>query len=483
MNRRFNRRLPCLWLGGMAVCIGLAGCATPKPEAEILPITVPARFAGNAELERWVPGRLAEFSAPAQWWSVFADPELDRWLQQAEAHSPGLQIAVARYRAAKAVWRETGSAQHPHLDASLAASRSQNSGDTSGNRLSLGAEVSWELDLWGRLQAATDQARALRDAAQADVAAARLSLQAQVAETYFTLRALQARHALLVEQVAADTRLQALTRERYAAGMVARLDVLQIESRLASSQAEHAATARELATTRTALRTLLGDVSQTLPVADVALPGTLRVAVPAAPRLLPSRVVEQRPDILAAQQRLAAANAAIGAARAAYFPNLTLAADAGLRGTSLAALANDPTRFWSFGPLLALSVLDAGKRTAVVEQRQAERDIAAAAYRQTVLEVFGEVETSLVSLRWLSEQAQSLTTALTAAREALSLAEARYAAGTISRLEVVEAQKLVYSAEAAAVEVWRQRMLATLRLLKQLGGYWPEPASGEIPKT
>jgi NodT family efflux transporter outer membrane factor (OMF) lipoprotein len=351
------------------------------------------------------------------------------------------------------------------------------------NSVQAGVAVDWELDLWGRLRRQAEVQDAAAEASLADLANTRLSLEAELATNYFALRVADAQQALLDASVQAyETTLQ-LTRNRYAAGVVTRADVATAETQWLSAQAQAADNGINRAQLEHAIAVLLGRAP-----ADFALdplpasqpPGRLELALPQVPAVLPSELLERRPDIASAERQVASANASIGVAQAALFPALTLSAGAGTRGSALADLFSVSNRFWSLGPALAVTLFDAGARRAGVREAEAAYDATVATYRQTVLGALREVEDQLVALRVLEREADLQAQAVRAAGEALSLALNQYRAGTAAYLNVVTAQAADQNARLNALGITGRQLSATVQLVRALGGgwRWEQPQAG-----
>lgn len=476
------KHLPPVFRALPACALLLAGCAVQAPYVPPR-IDVPEHFKQAAQAQQaglWQPARHADGTAPlavpAAWWTVYGDPELDRLQALAAQGSPSLAQAVARLRAAQAAVAGSQAGLWPTLGASASAQRARSGtgGDSSArsgataSSYSLGLNASWELDLWGRLSGAVDAAQAGVQASAADLAAARLSLQASVAQAYFSLRAAEAQMQLLQETLAAYEQSWRVTRNRYRAGVASPADVAQAEAQYKSTQAQLLESQAGRAQLEHALAALLG-----LPPAAFDLPPTgVLPAPPAVPGELPSQLLERRPDIAAAERRAAAANAQVGVARAAYFPALTLSAAAGYRGASLSDLVSAPHLFWSLGPALAVALFDGGARDAAVESARAALDLAAATYRQTVLAALQEVEDNLVAAASLAREQQVQQEAVAAAQKALDVATNQYQAGTVAYLNVLSAQTTVLAARRSLLDVRSRRLAAVNALLKNLAGPW-----------
>ena len=423
------------------------------------------------EAGTWQPAAAEEFSVAARWWTAFADPLLDSLVAQVEVDNQNLKIAEAQYRAARASLDAARSPIFPGVTANAARTRSENGGSgavgtAAGTSYTAGVNLSWEVDLWGRIRRGVDSADAGLQASAADLAAARLSLQALLAQTYVQLRAADLQLALLARTAEAYARFLDLTRKRSAAGVASPLDVAQAETQLAAAQAQQLEAANQRAQSEHALAVLSGR-----PPAALALPpATGLPTLPATPALLPSTLLQSRPDIVAAERRVAAANARIGVAAAAWFPVLNLGGNLGYRNGTLDHLFETPNRFWSLGPSLALTLFDGGGRDAAVAQAEAGYDQTVASYRQAVLTAFQEVEDNLAAAHWLAQQAQAQGRALAAARRAREIAENQYRAGVVSALNVVSAQTGELNAEAAAIAIAARRLSAAIQLYKNAAG-------------
>ncbi|SUY72403.1 Outer membrane protein oprM precursor [Comamonas terrigena] len=472
------------WPVAAVLVLGLTGCSM-APTYQRPALDVPATFKeatpSAAEWGVWQPARHgatpgdAAAAVPTSWWSLYGDATLNRLQEQAAAGSPGVEQAVARLRAAQAAVASSRAGLLPTLGASGSAGRARAGGSTGNggsaginNSYSLGLSASWELDLWGRLsgQVTADQLSA--QASQDDLSAARLSSQATVAQTYIALRAAEAQMQLLQDSLQAYLQSWQLTQNRYRAGVASSADVAQAESQYKSTQAQLLEARTTRAQYEHALAALLG-----LAPAQFSLPVTGQLpAAPQVPGMLASTLLEQRPDIAAAERRVAAANAQVGVARSAYFPALTLSAAGGYRSSTLSHLLSAPNLFWSLGPAMAVSLFDGGARSAAVESARAALDLAGASYKQTVLTALQEVEDNLVAATHLAQEQQVQTEAVAAAQKALDVANNQYKAGTVAYLNVLSAQTTVLSAQNSLISVQNRRLAAINTLLKNVAGRW-----------
>ena len=461
----------------------LCGCASAPPPAPST-LALPAAYkeaAAYASLWQQAP---APTAVPAQWWQLFADPVLDQLQAQAQQGNPSLAQSLARWQAAQAALGTAEAARLPTLGASASGQRahSASSGSSAGsgsnaspqaatsNSYSLGLNASWELDLWGRLSASQAVAQASAEASRADLAAAQLSLQAQLVQSYFSLRSSEAQAQLLAQTIDSYERSWQLTRNRQRAGLVSSADVAQAEAQYRSAQAQLLSAQASRAQWEHALAALVGQA----PAAYSLAPSDELPAPPAVPPLLPAGLLQARPDIAAAQQRVAAANAQIGVAQAAFFPALTLSGQLGQRSSTWAQVFDAPSRFWSLGPALALTLFDGGARAASVASARASQAQAEASYRQVVLTALQEVEDNLSAASALAQQQQRQQQALVAAQQALQVAQNQYRAGTVAYLNVLSAQTQVLTTERSLLDVRNQRLVAVGTLLKNLGGQWPQ---------
>jgi NodT family efflux transporter outer membrane factor (OMF) lipoprotein len=452
----------------------LAGCAVgpdyEKPAA-------PESPAFRETPAGWKEAQPRDEIARGKWWEIFGDAELNALVEKVDAGNFTLAAAAARQRQAQAAVTIARSGLFPGLDADLSVTRSRSPAGSAGGvtqgrtttsrSVSLGA--SWEIDLWGRVRREVEAASAEAQASAGDVASARLSLQAELATSYFALRLLDVQGKLFDDTVAAYRTSLELTNNRYNAGVAARADVVQADAQLKSALSQSVDFGVQRAQLEHAIAVLTGVPPSQLAVAQRA---EYSAQLPAIPPGMPSELLERRPDVAAAERRVAAANADIGVAKAAYFPSLILNAAFGFRSNDASAWLTAPSRFWSLGPALALTVFDAGRRGAISDQAIAGYDATVADYRQTVLVAFAEVEDNLAALRVLDEEARLQRDSVDAARESLQLTLNQYKAGTVSFLNVVIAQTALLAEQRAAVQVLNRRLAATVGLVRALGGGW-----------
>ena len=457
-------------LASITAAMLLAACATTRVEPPP-PVSPPPQF---KEAGGWQHAPTTE-PVPDAWWTLFQDPVLDDLQGRLVIGNETLKSSIAAVASARAAYEASRSAMLPTLSAGLGATRSASPSSTTpagvpnpSNSLSLSATASWEVDLWGRLSQASSGAQSSLQASANDLAAARLSAQALLAQTYFSLRAADAQGSLLERSVQAYQRSLDLTQVRYDGGVAARTDVLQAQTQLKSTQAQAADLAAQRAQLEHAIAVLLGQPPSTFSIErSAALP-----AAPTVPDLLPSTLLERRPDVAAAQRRVAAAYTQIGVADAAFFPDLTLSASAGFGGSSLAKLVRAPNLVWSLGPTLAEAIFDGGQRKLASAQARATADQATSTYRQTVLTALQEVEDNLVLGDQLQKEAQLQGEALQAAQRNLEITLDQYRAGTVSYLNVVTAQTAALTSESNLLAVRNRQLAAVNQLLKNIAGRW-----------
>jgi NodT family efflux transporter outer membrane factor (OMF) lipoprotein len=458
----------------IAVAALLAACkAGPdyrKPE-----VSAPAEFKEAAG--DWKRAEPRDEVERGRWWDIFRDEELAKLIGRVDVSNQSLRAAEARLRQAQAVVAASRASLFPTLDADVSITRSRSPGGVSGGvspgrtltSRSASLNASWDADLWGRLRRAVESDVAAAQASGGDLAAARLSLQAQLATNYFQLRVLDTQRKLLDDTVAAFRRSLTLTENRYRAGVGARADVVQADTQLKTTQAQAVEVGVQRAQLEHAIALLVGAAPAEFSIAPQP---TFSAELPVVPAGLPSTLLERRPDVAAAERRVAAANAEIGVAQAAFFPSLTLAASAGYRSTVASQWLSAPSLFWSLGPALAMTLFDAGRREALTEQARAAYDATVADYRQTALQSFQEVEDSLAAVRILEEQARLQSEAVEAARLAVQLTTNQYKAGTTSYLSVVQVQATQLANERTQVGIVGERLAATVALVRALGGGW-----------
>ena len=458
-----------------------AACAV-GPDYKRPSAPVPAAFKeqappGNtaAAEDRWKPAEPRDDAHRGKWWEVFADPQLNALEEQVAISNQNIAQAEAQFRGARAAVRGARSDFYPTVTATASATRSQPStGSTavvrSGttNVYSLAGDLSWEVDVFGRVRRNVEGSVANAQASAADLESVRLTMQAELALDYFELRGLDSQKALLDTNIAALDKALGMTVNRFNQGVVSGVDVAQAQTQLETTRAQATDLRIRRAQLEHAIATLTGK-----PPSDLTLAPSVGVAPPPdVPPALPSDLLERRPDIAGSERRVAAANAQVGVATAAFFPRLLLAATGGYESTKLADWFSLPSRFWSIGPSVIATIFDGGKRRAATEQARAAHEAAVAVYRLNVLTSFQEVEDNLAALRILAEESDQLAQAVSAAERSLAIARNRYLAGTTTYLEVVTAQTVAIANELSAVDIQVRRMTASVNLIKALGGGW-----------
>ena len=411
------------------------------------------------------------------WWKTFGDPQLDALIEQVDAANQNVKVAEAQWRQAVAVVEQARAGLFPTVSANNTDARSRSpslanapvTSTAAVNSYSLSLNATWAPDFWGGVRRTVEGDVANAQAGAAEVANARLLAQAQVALDYFQLRTVDTQRQLLEDTVAAYTKNLELTRNRYAAGVVAKVDVVTAETQLKSTQAQAIDLGVQRAQLEHAIAILIGKPPSEVAIAPLRLDST---AVPGIPVRIPSELLQRRPDIASAERRMAASNAQIGVATAAYFPSVTFSGALGYRSSIWSQLLTAPSRFWSVGAAIGETVFDAGARGAVVDQAKAAHDASEASYRQTVLTAFQQVEDNLAALRILEEEAVAQDDAVKAARQSTELTLNQYKAGTVSYLNVIIIQAAQLNNEAAAVRIQGQRLAAAVALIQALGGGW-----------
>lgn len=427
--------------------------------------------------EGWKIAQPSDDAPRGNWWEAFNDADLDILESQVEISNQTILAAEARVREAAAATQASRAALFPFVNASGAGVRSNRAAGSGSNAIAtpgvtnsyvvaLGA--SWEIDLWGGIRRSIEASSGSAQASVADLAGARLSAQALLAQDYLLLRVQDAQIALLRDTVVTYERSLQLTRNQYSAGMVARGDVAQAEAQLKSTQAQVEDATLTRAQLEHAIAVLVGKPPSELTIA----PKPLATVFPAVPVALPSALLERRPDIAAAERRAASANAQIGVAQAAFFPALTLSANGGYQSSVIGSLLSLPSRYWSLGAGVAQAVFDAGLRSAQKEEALAVYDETVANYRSTVLNGFQDVEDNLASLDLLAREAAFQDEAVKAAQLAATIAINQYKAGTTSYLAVVVLQASALNSERTALSILGRRLAACVGLIKALGGGW-----------
>ena len=461
-----------VYLGLTAVVLLLcAGCMVGP---DYFKPSVPMTPAYNED-QGWKLARPSDTIARGKWWEIFGDPQLNALEEQVSEANQNVKVAEARYRQARALIGFFRAGLFPTVSAGASASSLRDSTKTqppssgaSTRDFLLTGDVSYEVDLWGRIRRSVTSARAEAQATAADLETARLSLQAELAFDYFELRSADAQQRLLNDTVQAFKEALDLTTNRFEGGAAPKSDVAQAQTQLETTQVQATDIAVQRAQFEHAIAILIGK-----PPAEFSLtPAPLDFQPPDIPAGLPSELLERRPDIAAAERRVAEANEQIGIAKAAYFPTVTLDALLGFESSSIHTFGGWQSFLWAVGSSVAQTIFDGGRRRATSEAALANYDATVASYRQATLDAFQQVEDNLAALRILEQETQQQERAVVSARESLELFTNRYKGGVDTYLQVITAQTVALSNERNQVDILRRRMDASVLLVKALGGGW-----------
>jgi NodT family efflux transporter outer membrane factor (OMF) lipoprotein len=404
------------------------------------------------------------------WWELFGDPVLNDLAASVEVSNQNVALAVANYAQARALVAQQRAALFPTVSLTGSAERagSKSGAGSNNNDYTLNIGGTWEPDIWGRLRAGVTGARASAEASAADLAAARLSAQGEVAADYFQLRELDAELDILTTTIAAYERSRLITSNRFQAGIAAKSDVLQAETTLYNAKDNQLGLVLQRAQLEHAIAVLVGKTPATFSIAVAPWTQT----VPDVPTGVPSTLLQRRPDIAAAERRVAYANEQIGIARAAYYPDVSLTAAYGTAGTAVGDLFKASAAAWSLGLSAAQTIFNGGATRAAVEGAEAAQQAAVASYRQTVLSAFADVENQLASTRVLVQQQAVRKQASDAADQVEAQLVNRYKAGQVSYTDVVTAQATALSARQSLVQAQASRQATAVALIQSLGGGW-----------
>ena len=461
------------WLTWILGLVLTASC-TVGPNYSRPPVEAPAKYKEEAEPKS--PQSIDDVIS-AKWWEIFGDSELNGFEQQVTISNQNIAQAEARFRQARALVQAARAAYFPTVTVGIGANRMQQSetaqpGTTRTKQAfstySLPIDVSWELDVWGKIRRSVESSEASAQASAADLEAATLSARADLAQDYFQLRSLDAQKQILNESVVAFQKSLDLTNNRYNAGVASRGDVVQAETQLKTTQAQAIDVGVQRAQLEHAIALLLGKPPANFSVSVAPL----RAVPPSIPAGVPEELLQRRPDVASAERSAAAANAQIGVAQSAYYPNVSINSQGGFESSSLAKWFSVLGRFWSAGISATETLFDGGLRGAQVEQARAAYDASVAAYRQSVLTGFQEVEDNLAAQRILTSEAQAQDEAVTAAQQSLAVTMNQYQAGIVSYLNVVIVQTTALTNERTAADILGRRLTASVLLVKALGGGW-----------
>jgi len=454
-----------------------AGLLTVGPDYKTPTNSSPEMYK-SAELGSWKQGQPLDQVPKGNWWEIFGDEGLNQLEAQATRENQNLKAAVARVSEARSTARVARGELLPSLSLAPSWTRQRFSpnqvpsfGNMTANNFSVPLDFSYELDLWGRVRRSFESARAEAQASLADYYNILLTLQSDVAQNYFGLRALDAEIATVAGTVGLRQEQVKLVRSRFEGGIGNELDIARAETELATTEAELASLAQRRTELENALAILAGSNPAVFRL-SVGTPNNWNPVPPEIPAGLPSELLERRPDVSESERLLASANARIGVAKAAFFPVISLTASGGYLSGELDSLFNWNSRAWSIGPSISLPIFAGGRNRANYHRSQAAFDEAVARYRQQVLVAFGDVENSLSGIRHLADQSAAQERAVSQARRAADLATQRYRSGIVSYIEVIDANRDALSAERANAQLSGQRLITTVQLIKALGGGW-----------
>ncbi len=461
----------------IAAPVALLAACSVGPNYVRPAVETPAAYkeAGN-----WKPAEPRDDANRGKWWDIYQDPPLDALMQQVSVSNQNLARAEAQYRQAIALLQAARAGYFPTVTGAASNTRSRASATTIATPTtalvsrgvvanhSLPFQASWSPDVWGNIRRAVEANVASAQASAGDLEAARLSAQAALAQSYYQLRALDAQQMHLEDTIAAYSKSLQLVQNQYAVGVVAKADVITAQAQLKAAQAQAIDLGVQRAQLEHAIALLVGKPASSFSIARAPL----AAVPPPIPEALPSTLLERRPDIAAAERRMQQANAQIGVAEAAWFPALSLTAAAGLQSATMVDWLTAPSRFWSFGTALSQTLFNGGLRQANKDQAKAAYDANVAAYRQTVLAGFQQVEDNLAALRILEQEAEVQAEAVKLSEQSLALALNQYKAGTVSFVNVVVAQAAALANQNNAVNILSRRMSASVQLVTALGGGW-----------
>jgi NodT family efflux transporter outer membrane factor (OMF) lipoprotein len=459
---------------GFASVLSIAGCAV-GPRYNRPAVEVPPAY---KEVGDWKPAQPNEQNLGGAWWQVFQDQQLSALEEQVNVSNQNLKAAEAQYTQARAVLRYYRADYYPSINAGAAATRNRISNNRPPGHLSsngatyndyqIPVQLSYELDVWGRVRKTVESQRGQAQASAADLATVNLSLHAQLALFYFQARSLDAQEQLLNSTVAQYEQAFQLTDSRFKGGLASEVEVQQASTQLETTRAQAVDVGVLRAQYEHAIATLIGKPASSFHLSPLPLTSP----PPSIPLELPSELLERRPDIAAAERRMAAANAQIGVAKAAYYPNITLGAAGGFESGVITTLLSGPSVLWSAGASAVAPLFDAGRRRASTDQAIAAYDQTVANYRETVLTGFQQVEDNLAALRILEKEADTQQRAVLASQKYLELSLTRYRGGITSYLEVTTAQSAALTDEVTAVNIRGRRMTSAVLLIQALGGGW-----------
>jgi len=473
-TRNCSMKLGYLLAAGLGVA-AMSGC-TPGPAYVRPSVTTPAQYKEGKPPQGWLAAQPDDAVERGEWWKVFGDPKLDELEARLDVGNQNIQKSLANLQQARAMIGVARASYFPQVTAGADANGNHTSKNVLGHSLAgrtvqdyaVGVTASWEPDLFDRIGHEVDAAKAREQASEADLASMRLSMHAELALDYVDLRQIDVEAALLKQLVDNYAQAKQLVQTQFDGGIASESELEQAETQLQVAKAQLIDLGEARALREHAIAVLMG-----MPPANFSLsPVDKALPLPTIPVGVPSTLLQRRPDIAAAERRVAAANADVGEATSAFFPDLMLSATGGLEASHLAQLATLPSRFWAIGPALIGTLFDGGRRHAQLSAAEAKRDAAAADYRQTVLSAFQNVEDNLASLHVLADESVAQQRAVDASSRAAGLAMTRYQDGATDYLEVVTTQSVNLAQTRALVELSRRRFAADVGLIKALGGVW-----------
>ena len=473
-------------IAAVPVALALAACGcVVGPKYQRPAVEIPQSY---KEDPNWKPAQPSDAQLGGNWWELFGDPQLTALEAQVSVSNETLKESQAQYDQARALVRYYRAGYYPTLSVAPGADRIHNSGRKPESGSSAGAtysdfalpfDVSWEPDIWGLVRRTVEAARANAQASAADLAAVQLSLEAELAVDYFQLRTLDADAQLLDSTVEDYTKALQLTTNRHDGGVASEVDVAEAETLLETTRAQAQDTRVARAQFEHAIAVLIGKPPEEFSIAVAPL----EAGPPAIPASIPSQILQRRPDVAEAERQVAAANAGIGVAKAAYYPTISLTGGGGFESGAITTLIGGPSTLWSAGASALETIFDAGRRRAANDQAWAVYDQSVATYRQSVLTAFQEVEDNLAALRILEQEAATQDAAVSAAQHSVALSNNRYQGGVTNYLEVITAERTALAAERVAVDLRARRMTAAVLLIKALGGGWDAASLQSTPSS
>ncbi|MFL9856287.1 efflux transporter outer membrane subunit [Paraburkholderia madseniana] len=459
-----------LAIGGM---FALAGCSFAPTYS--VPTTITAKT--YKEVGSWMQAKPADQIPRSGWWKVYHDPVLNSLEPKVVAANPNLQAALARHDEASALLQQVRSGLFPTVGLETDVERERQSENkplrgpnqpNAYNSATLNVGLNYDLDLWGRVRNQIKAGKAAEDASSADVESLRLSLEADLAGAYFNLLSLDQQSKILAETIGTYQHALQLTESRRQGGIASDLDVSRAQTQLDSARATESDIRARRALYEHAIATLIG-----VPASSFSMPPSYAISyLPNIPTDVPSALLQRRPDIAAAERRVAQANAQIGVAKAAFFPDISLGLDGGFQSDTISPWMAAPNEMWSIGPMLMMTLFDGGRRSAIVHRDQAKLAENGAKYKATVLTAFQQVEDNLSQLNHLGDESAREDAALAAAKRTLALSMSRYRDGTVSYLDVVTAQTTELSTQLVDTQLQTRQLEASVGLIQALGGGW-----------